>query len=371
MTTDDWIEDYRLQAYRAGDRQRQQLCTLHHHGWEHREIDPGHALSIYEEGSRLAQALREPWWQLYYDNWRVNTLIFWLQDYHRGLDLAVANSLEVRKPIFAQFPGRFSTYFNLVDAYIGVDPAGYRPLVEDALEYLQREIPAEGQPIYRLLKSWCSFALSMDWWDAAEQRALAILRQADNDANRYSATFHSTFALGQLCLVAWQRRHRPALEEWVHLGKQVAEQSRSQSAQGEFQLWEAVLTRWSGETTMSKRLCGAAVARIRRLRTPPGRLYFDALAGYHELNDDLNRSLRIRLHEQGTLQNTGMLAAQCRNRMEVCRLLARLNQPLRTAVEETRALVRQLRHPEPYLSELERLFSEHERQSAEDGHHDD
>ena len=52
------------------------------------------------------------------------------------VDLAVKSTLEMRKPIFEQFPLRFGIYCNLVAAYLCVDPRGHADSIREALDYL-------------------------------------------------------------------------------------------------------------------------------------------------------------------------------------------------------------------------------------------
>jgi len=355
MTTEDWINECRRKALAEGDRSRQRLHDLHYRAWDFRETDPAQALALYDEGSRLAQQLNDPWWRLFYDNWRVNTLLFWMHDFRRGLDLAVKNELDVRHTTFAQFPGRFSTHFNLVDAYIGVDPEGYRERIDEALNYLEREIPREGQPVYRLLKSWCSFALGTLQLDLVQQKAVALLNQADRDFNRYNAAFHCTFAYGQLTLQAYERRDWEATTEWVRLGCATANSSQSEGAQSEFILWEALLTRQRGEEDEAQKIKRRAVTRMNRLASPPGRNFRDALCGFHELGGEWDKILRVRRLELQDLINTGLLDAECRCRVRICHLLAKLGQPLADELAQARRATESLKKPQRYLAELDAL----------------
>ncbi|MBK9051190.1 MAG: hypothetical protein IPL78_09805 [Chloroflexi bacterium] len=53
--------------------------------------------------------------------------------------------------------------------------------------------------------------------------------------------------------------------------------------------------------------------------------------------------------------NTGQLATECQCRLEICRLLAQLGQPITQAIAETRTAAQRLKNPERILSHLDAL----------------
>src|SRR6266536_2616658 len=206
MTVWDWVEEFHKQALERGDAERARLPLYHFHAYRYRETDPAHAMSLFEEGGRLARQLNEPWWALFYDDWRVTGMLFFQRDFRRVLDLAVQNTLEVRKPAYAQFPLRLSVQRNLVAAYIGIDPSAYVEQIQQALAHLEAEVPAEGGDKYLVLGSLREFSLEMDRLDIAEESSRRALELADSDSDSHAATHHATFSFSGLCEVAWRRR---------------------------------------------------------------------------------------------------------------------------------------------------------------------
>src|SRR5262249_13539308 len=159
----------------------------------------------YSEGGRLARQLREPWWILYYDHWRLVALIHFLRDYRQAVDLGMQNFLEVRKPQYADFPVRIDIYHNLISAYMGIDPDGYADAVRQALDYLNAEITPESKGWYLVEGVRCEFALELDRLDEALEAGTRVLAQADADHDRNSGWHHSVFAFCDLCDVAYRR----------------------------------------------------------------------------------------------------------------------------------------------------------------------
>src|SRR5689334_4863286 len=147
----DWFDEFERTARQAGDRDRDRLGQLHREAYRFRESDPDHALALLAEGRRLADRLGEPWWVLYYDQQRVHALLHFKQDYRDVLDLAVRNTLQMRKPAWAGFPRQLLIHGDLVSAYLGIDPVGYAEPVRQALEYLDQITPPLCDERYLLL----------------------------------------------------------------------------------------------------------------------------------------------------------------------------------------------------------------------------
>src|SRR4051812_36554313 len=124
MNGRDWFEEYEADARRRGEPDRARLGLLHREAYRFRESDPDHALALLAQGRQLAGRLAEPWWALFYDQLRVHALLHFKQDYRDVLVLAVANTLECRKPAYQGFPRRLMVHGDLISAYLGIDPEG-------------------------------------------------------------------------------------------------------------------------------------------------------------------------------------------------------------------------------------------------------
>ncbi|MFO0843465.1 MAG: hypothetical protein U0797_13870 [Gemmataceae bacterium] len=107
MTDQDWFRDFEWRAHADGDRLRQRLVEVLYEADQHRETSPDLMLSLIDEGRAAARRLSEPWWALYYDDRRAGALMKYKGDVRAGLELAVRNALELRKPIYERFPWRF------------------------------------------------------------------------------------------------------------------------------------------------------------------------------------------------------------------------------------------------------------------------
>ncbi|MFO0928287.1 MAG: hypothetical protein U0736_14815 [Gemmataceae bacterium] len=148
MTESDWFDEYERAAWAAGDGDRVQLAGYHRAAYQYRESDPDRALTLLDEGRRLADQLNEPWWGLFYRQYRVHALLHFKADYRDVLDLAVHNTLELRKPAFTHFPRRLMVHGDLVSADLGIDPVGYAEVIERAARLPRRGDSADrGRPL--------------------------------------------------------------------------------------------------------------------------------------------------------------------------------------------------------------------------------
>jgi hypothetical protein len=355
MSEWDWFYTYEFEARTRGERTKVRMAGVHREAYELREDDPQRALALYEEGRRLARALDEPWWALFYDHWRATALLFFLRDFSRVLDLAVQATLEVRKPAYRNFPFRFSVQRNLVSAYLGIDPAGYAAVAEEALRFLESEISREGEDKYLLQGSKAELALEREEWESARRLCLESLGWAAAEDDRGMAEHTSVFDYSMLCEVDWKLGDWQALAEHAAVGEELARRVGHSLELAEFLLWQALLARRAGDEERGRRLCRRAAARVGRLRMPPDVFYHDALCAFHEQGGGVEAALRAREEELGLLRDKGRFAYECRVHVHRCRLRARLGRLTEADLAAARTAAGKLRDPSPHLAELEDL----------------
>jgi hypothetical protein len=354
----DWFDAWEVEALRRSDAKRARLARLHHEAYDHREKAPDRALGLIAEGRALAEALREPWWALYYDHYRVHALLHFKQDYRDVLDLAVRNTLEVRKHAYAEFPRRLLIHDDLVSAYTGIDPAGYAGPIREALAYLDREAPATGEDRYMLLGGQRQFAVELGDLGTAEAAVRRTLELADADEDQGMARHFAVFTYAGLAEIAWRRGDWEVLAEAAAACEEVARQVGHQVEQAGALMWQALAARHGGDEGRAGRLYRQSAARMARLRMPPDASYFDAECAFHELAGQLDRALRVREVELATVGGKGRLAYECQGHIKLCRLKARLGRLTDADLTAARAAARRLRLPAAPLAELEHLRAE-------------
>ena len=357
MTIWDWIHEFERQATAAGDRERQRLAQMHSEAYSFRQSDPDRMMNILDAGRGLARALNEPWWVLFFEHWGLETLIYYKDDYREVIERGVKATLELRKPIYENYPLRFGIYCNLIAAYLCVDPRGYASAIREALDYLRAEVPMEGSDRYLLQARRHWFAYEMGNLDEAQQLALEELAMADGDPDRHTARHHEVDTCKALCWIAYRRREYESLAQWACTGEQRAREITYRYELALFLLWRALCARRAGDESTARRLFRTGTAAMARLGQPPGESYFDAVAAYHELGGDLNAAWQVRQRELETTRGKGQLAYECLVRLKRTRLVLLMALPTDEEAEAVRQAASRLREPSWYLGELLRVLA--------------
>jgi hypothetical protein len=328
-----------------------QLLWTFERAMSFKETDPDQALTILREGRQQAQSLQEPRWVLFFDHWQLQILLFHKFDYRAILDLAVRAVVEACQPSLADFPQRVCLHEDLIFAYATIDPIGYADRIEQALDYMRREITPGMECVHCIEGCRAHFELSRERWDEARTCALRALSLADDAGSAH----YAASAYQRLCLAAWYIKDLTALADWAVVGEAAAVRSDRRSLIAEFILWQAVTARHTRDEGSAQRLLRSAGARMNRLAVPPSEEYFEALCGFHELGGKITRALHVRDKQLATVADSGQLAYECRVRLRRCRLLVQLGQLQPADRESAREAVRKLRAPASYLQELDRI----------------
>ena len=356
MSNWDWFDEYEWHARLAGDADRVRLGELHRISYRYRETDPDQAVAILREGRELAGRLEEPWWALYYDQQRVHALLHFKQDYRDVLDLAVRNTLEARKPAYADFPRRLMVHGDLVSAYLGIDPEGHADAIRQALDHLDGQTPATGDERYLLLGSQRQFALELGQLDEAYHYSLRSLELAAGDRDSGRARHFLVFAYSGLAEIAWRRRDVPALAEAAREGEDLARRVGHQVEMAGFALWKALVRRLRGqEDGASEILVALAGRQLNRMKMQPDTSYRDAECAYHEVGGSLELALGVRDRELAGLIDRGRFAAECACRIKRAWLLHRLGRGSGEDLDEARRAAGRLRKPGSPLGQIERI----------------
>lgn len=355
MSEWDWFDAYEADALVRKHPERLRLAQLHHLAFQVRETDPDQALALIHEGQHLAQKLREPWWRLFYDHYRVHALLHFKQDYRDVLDLAIANALTTRQPVYQHFPFRLLIQDDLIAAYLGIDPPGYAEPILLALQEWTPEVPPETESGYLLIGRRIQLALELEQVDEAARLLTQAMNMADNDRGRRRARHFSVFLLADACEIAWCRKDWETLSSYAQAGEELAEQVGHRVQQATFQLWQALLLRRNGQQAEAQRLYGLATQRLSRLVMLPEPSSYDAACGYHEWAGEREAVQRIREQQLKRVAGRGMYFYECRCRLELARTRVSLGRWIEQEESDFQEVVRRLRTPKLLEQKLREL----------------
>jgi hypothetical protein len=355
MNVWDWVAEFRAEALAAGDQQRLRLVDLNHFAYQHRYTNPDQMLALLGEGRRLAEILDEPWWTLFSDYWCIEAILTYKGDYRHLVDRAVSLTLEARKPLHDRHPLRFNIHLILVRAYLGVDPCGHARAIQEALDYLQAHVPAEGSVKYLLLFAQQAFAQELGLWERAREVSFRTLTLLDSEPNAYTARHYRVWGHAELCPVLHRLAEWDLLREFAVSGEELARQHSDQYEVARLLAWQALAARRQGDENVARRCLRLATATMNRLGIAPAPSYYTALCASHELGGQLTAAWQVRERQLQTLLNKGQFAAECQCRLERCRLLAQMGQPLQAELAAARQAAGSLRDPRAVLEQLDRL----------------
>lgn len=357
MTDRDWFAQFEAQARADQDEQRLRLVQLVYEADWHRETAPDQMLRLLEEGCTLARLLDEPWWALFFEDRRAGALMKYKGDARAGLELAVRNALEARKPLYQGFPWRFRIHDHLIVGYLNSDPAGYADEIGQALDWLASYLPQEGSPKYLLLARRRWLASELGDFDQAERLALQALTMAAQDPDQLTARSHAVFCYSHLAELSWARQDWEGLHERACLGEELAQETGHQLELAEFHMWQALLARRSGNEERAQRLWRRSTRRVAQLGMPPDHIFFDAITAFHEQADEFHLALRARDHELTLLLGKGRFASEFRCRCFRLELRMKLGLSIDNDLAEAHLVAEKLRRPQQArtrLAELER-----------------
>jgi hypothetical protein len=199
------------------------------------------------------------------------------------------------------------------------------------------------------------FALQRGRLDEARDAALRMLAMTDEEPSRSTADHYALDAYADLCAIAFGLGDWQALAEWAAAGEETARRRDKQLELAKFLAWRALLERRGGHEDVARRLFRAAVSRAARLKAVPGESFYDALAAYHEQGGEPGAALTVRDQELKGIAGKGRWTHEARCRLKRCRLLAQMGLPLADDLRAAREAAAQLRHPEKYVEEIDRL----------------
>ncbi|MFO0863826.1 MAG: hypothetical protein U0744_04070 [Gemmataceae bacterium] len=346
MSVWNWIHAFLKRV--ENDPQRLDLYFRFNDALECREADPGRTMAMLQEGRHIARDLDEPWWDLFFEHWALQTLLFYSHDYTQVVDRAVKATIEATKPTFRDFPQRVCLHEDLIYSYVGIDPDGYAPKIEQALDYMRREVHPNLECNHCLIGCRTAFELNREKFDVAQESAEKELELAEQK----SSDHYAGEALRTLCQLGDapqglrdDARTRPGRRE-THRARLERE---GQTA--EFLVYQTIAWTTMEETRHAQRCYGKAIPKIKGLAVPNEELY-ETLITYQEVLGDREKALRFRDRQWQIHGNRGKLLTDVRILRERCRQLKELGRLTDADVEQAKTAIRKLRHPEPQLQRL-------------------
>ncbi len=346
-----WIDNFYRDAIFNGDSQRMRLATMHYDAWKLFESDPDQALSILDEGMRLAEDLGELWWRIYYTYWRTEAFVFYIGDLNKGLDNAVRTAVEIRKPEYQGFPGTGRAYRVLLDSYVFRDPIGYEDKINETIHTMEHDIPLDLDTRCLLQARRSQMANILEQYDRAQEEALIYLNMCEHSAFRLMHAYEILCDLAYRCEDYYQA---------IGYAMEMDEQSRRcRKKSGTVVSYEirATLARIRGNEGDALKFYRQKLAHEASLGTKRGSFSYDLMCRFHELAGDVDKAWALRERQFTEIEGKGFFHAEVWVRILRCRLLGRMGKPVEEELSETYKSIENLLKPESFIKKIKRIES--------------
>ncbi len=315
-----------------------------------REQDPELALEEFRIARKLATQAGDPRALLEIDHWTLQAMIYRARDFTAALPLAVQATIEARKPQFQDMMERICVHDDMIGTYLGIDPLGYDAMIEQAMDYMERETPPGIQCAYCLQSYRASFALHCGRYEEAAQRISEYLAMSEH--------FQHHFLAAQVMLCQYTYRQG----QWEAMLK-IAQQLESDLLDDDGYLQDLCLVlaaqalgqRKQGDEAAATLAYRRAVTKAASTRVVMEPMYFDLLADYHEASGGLEEAANLRQRQLEQMAGKGQHYWEARARLHRLSLLKRLGQPIEAEIEPTRQVIQRLQQPAELLTALEKL----------------
>lgn len=350
MSVWDWVREFVEDAAAEGDERRMRLVA-HYQSAQDLKDTPDAALAELERGRRLAVELGEPWWVLFFEHWKLQCLLNHAQDTTRAMPLAVAATVEARKPAYDGCPQRLCVHDDLITAYLSLDGPGYAKEIAESLAYMEAEVSERAE---------CRFCILQNRAELAEYQGDEPVLRASAErlvgvAQEEGDAFNEVYCQAWLCLLAWRAKDMTALAMHAAQGAALCEETDLPGHEAEFLVWRACLARLDKQEREAAYHLRQAEAILARTQRPPGSRYFDARCAFHAMAGEREQELAAREREIATLQGKSKHFREARARVEQCRLLKELGRPTAGAAGPARQAVARLRQPGEMAARLAAL----------------
>ena len=335
-----WMRDFHWRAVQNGDAQRMQLAILWERSVELSYERPDEKLAILDQAGALARRLNEPYWDLFFDHWKIEVLLYEKHRPAEALKLAVRAAFEVRKPIYDAFAYRPQITLSLTACYLKTDPIGYEKPLREAFEYARGQCQSDEELRPYFAQQWSRFLEAIGAPDAVEANWQHLYASYQSGTEHYVL-----FALVHLCstLASYDLpAARAHIGEFSAVGLELCRIEEREREAAVFTMWAALAARWDGDEEGARELYRRAFDLQKRLASPHNAVGLAATI-YHETAGEWKDALRVVEQETEVARKHELQFLQAKARLKQIELLRRLGRNPNQAVARLREVASQLK----------------------------
>lgn len=354
MRTDlwGWFNRFAMQASIEGNLQKQHLVYLYDKGWQSLRAEKhAEALNYFEEGSTLSGQLNLPCFELFYDYWSAETLVFYKNDYREGLDRSIKMGARAHKEQFADCPVRGRVYYTLMYVYYAMDASGYEDKIREMIDFMDKEIPLDDDTYQRMLYTQSSLAYTLENYDEAKTIIQQYLALTVGNAHRQSGGYN------MLRMLAHAHGHLEEALNFARICEKYARFSRLENSVALSLLWQAVYAQYTGNSDDASALHIQGKSHYERFDLKPLPEYYNAVCEYLELCGDIEAVLDLRREELKAIPDVGSVSYTANSWLQYVRLLGRAGEDMSDALLKVAESAKPLLKPQRFTDKLKKIES--------------
>jgi len=354
MRTDlwGWFNRFAAQAFGSGNIQHQQLVRLYDKGWQALRAEKHElAFNTFEEGLELARKLSFPCFELFYDYWCSETLIFYKNDYRTGLDRAIKMGARAHKDQYLECPVRGRVYYTLMYVYYAMDALGYEDKIREMIAFMENEIPLDDDTYQRTLYTRSSLAYALEDYDQAEKIIQQYLGITIGNAHRQSGGHN------MIRMIHHARGNLKEAFDHAFIGEKNARVSRLENSVALSMLWQANYAKYLGDDERAAVLHQRGKFHHDQFDLKPLPEYYNAVCEYLELTGDMQQALELRRKQIGEISEVGSVSYTAHSHLQYVRLCGRAGEDITEALATTRKAGEALLKPQKFNEKLEKVES--------------
>ena len=332
--------------------QAQTFRDLSYQGWRYMEAAQSElAYQTFMNGHELAKRQKLPCWELYFEYWACEVLIYNTVDRVRALDQTVRLASRAHQPQYRDCRVLGRVYFILADIYVSIDVYGYEDKIREALAAIEADIPMDIDTHLRVMHIRAYYDYAFDLLDEAEKKVQEYMpiAQADYNPNRQ----HDAYEM--LRRIDTRRGN-------FHLALSFAKQSEYFGAQMGYpnavaveRVWQGVFKLLMGEPQEAHNLYQSGLNYFEQYKLDPRFSWYDAQCTYLECKGEAEQALKLRYKQLEQVHMLTSIFNEGQTHLQLCRLLGRMGKPLDEAIKNAKAVAERMRKPDVYLRKLQAI----------------
>lgn len=328
------------------------LQQISHQGWRYmRTAQSEIAYRTFMDGHEKAKKLELPCWELYFEYWACEVLIYNMVDRQKALDQTVRLASRAHHPQYKDCPVLGRVYFILADIYAEIDVYGYEDKIREALNGLEADIPMDLDTHLRVMHVRAYFEFAFERYDEAEKMVQEYLPIAVDEYNSHRQ--HDAYRM--LRRIETIRDNFHLALDYAKLSEIHGDRMGFPNGVAEERVWKGIFLLLMGKEKEAHNSYQSGLGHYQQHNLEPWLLWYDAQCTYLEYKGESEQALKLRQKQLEQVNMRTSIFNEGQSHLQLCRLLGRMGQPLDDALENAKAVAKRMQKPAFYLKKLQEI----------------